>query len=401
LRGVWLSLFSPADLFCRDGEPDGVPSAEGIARVVSLLGNSGFNTIFVMADCWYSYSITHPEYQDANPLAAWDGLGVLIQEASARGMQVHPSLPLVNHRNYPRGRPPDFSPECGGSPAWRARYVEPSGRVVESDTNACPSRPETRAWQAELCRRLMQRYPTLSCLQLEEPGFDDRNFCACDECRRQFQQLHGADLVAQIRRELAFGDCAPERCRAPAADLKCSHVTELIGAARQALTGRNLAWSATVSADRWGDRQLGRDWVPWARDGWLDFLAPMIYVAEAGEFRRRLEWGVLRNLDPRRPVCAGIGVHYRGSLTPGTARGNPRINSVAEVTSQIEAARDAGRRTGRLLGVSLFFGELLRPAHRPSGIRYLAELRTNAFSQEARVPHWLTARRPIPGEGVQ
>jgi hypothetical protein len=392
LRAAWLSLCSPADLFCRDGEPGGTPCPEGVARVVSLLDNCGFNALFVMVDSWYGYSAVHPDYEGANPLATWDALGVLLHHAAARGMQVHLSLPLVNHRNYPRGRSPDFSPECGGSRSWRARYLDPGGQLSDSETNVCPSRAETRAWQAALCRGVLQRHASVARVQLEEPGFDDRSFCACDECRRQFHQLHGQDLLLQLHREATFGDCLPERCDARAADLKCAHVTALIQAVRQAVGSRSPTWSATVSVDRWRDRQLGRDWVAWARRGWLDFLAPMIYVAEAGEFRRRLTWGVLRSLDPGVPVCPGIGTHFRGSLAPGPGRARPRINSTSEVAAQIEAARAVGRDSGRVPGVYLFLGELLRPAHRVSGIRYLAELRAGAFRREARVPDRLTTR---------
>ena len=52
---------------------------------------------------------------------------------------VHLSLPLVNYRGYPRGAhlAPDFTPACGGSPDWRARYL--ADRAKEQSPRAIPA----------------------------------------------------------------------------------------------------------------------------------------------------------------------------------------------------------------------------------------------------------------------
>lgn len=380
-RAVWLSLFDPFDLFADAERPERGPNPAGVRQVFDILGASGVNTAIVMVDSWYAYSIVHPEYQPRKSLAEWDALAEVLSSARERGIAVHVSLPLVNYRGYPRGAhlAPDFTPACGGSPAWRARYLGEGGAIVDSPDNVCPSRPETRAWQARLVADLLARYPEVSRIQLEEPGYDHPVFCVCDECRRQYAERTGGDLVAQLRRELARESCPEPDCDGSAAALKCDHMTQLVRGVREELGGRELTWSATISYNRWHDRRLGRDWVAWAGMGWFDFVAPMIYTWTAGDFRRYLEQGVLAELPEPCRVCPGIGVHFGGALSPQPGRPAPNLNAVPEVVRQIAVAREVARGTGRVDGFALFLGELLRPDYRVAGAARLRAIAAQAF----------------------
>lgn len=344
--------------------------------MMDLVASNGINTVFVMVDSWYAFSIVHPTYQPRKSLAEWDAFGEVLDAAAGRGVEVHLSYPPVNNRSYPTGAhdPPDFTPACGGSNMWRARYLDREGHLTESRNNVCPSRPETRRWQAELLAGLMGRYPTVRHVQLEEPGYDTRSYCVCDECRRQFAVRHGADLVEAVRREGDQDRCPDPDCRGRAAALKCEHMTALVEALRAPLAERKLVWSATVSYDRWRDRQLGRDWPVWTRNGWIDFVAPMIYLRDTGAFSRALQHGVLAELPAPARACAGIGVHFGGPLVPDPGGPAPDINTSAEVMRQIRAARIVARATGQVNGVSLFLGELLRPAYRERGKRCMESL---------------------------
>jgi uncharacterized lipoprotein YddW (UPF0748 family) len=377
---VWLSLFDPFDLFAETARADRGPNPAGVREVFDLVVANGFNTVFVMVDSWYAYSIVHPEYEPRKSLAEWDAFAEVLKAAEERGIEVHLSFPLVNNRGYPTGahQAPDFTPACGGSPAWRARYVAADGRITDSPSNICPSRPEARAWEAQLLRDLLHRYPSVSRVQLEEPGYDGRNFCVCDECRRQYAARHGGDLVAQIQREAKQERCSDSGC-GPAADLKCEYLTSLIRQLREELPERAITWSATVSYDRWGDRRMGRDWVAWAGLGWLDFVAPMIYTRANKRFRGALEQGVVDELGGAARVCAGIGVHFGGALRPEPGRPAPDLNSAREVVRQIGTAREVARSTGHVNGVALFVGELLRPAYRTLGAAYLDAISSRAF----------------------
>jgi uncharacterized lipoprotein YddW (UPF0748 family) len=376
IRAVWLSLFDPFDLFCEAADPARGPSPAGVREVIDLVASHGINTVFVMVDSWYAYSIVEPTYEPKKSLAEWDAFGEVLRAAAARGIEVHLSFPLVNNRDYPDGahQPPDFTPRCGGSETWRARYLTPDGTIAESRDNVCPSRPETRLWEARLLAALLRRYPSVQRLQLEEPGYDTRSFCVCDECRRQFAARYGGDLVEEVRRERQHERCPEPGCDTPAAALKCEHMTALIRTVREELAGRELTWSATVSYDRWRDRQLGRDWQAWTRDGWLDFIVPMIYLRDTTAFRRALQRGVLADLVAPARACAGIGLHFGGALVPEAGRPLPDINTPAEVMRQIREVREVAQASGRINGVSLFLGELLRPAYRARGERYLESL---------------------------
>jgi uncharacterized lipoprotein YddW (UPF0748 family) len=382
IRAVWLSLFSPRDLFCEDGQHLGVPNAAGVQRVITILADNGINTLYLMVDSWYAFSVTHPEYLPRSPLAEWDALGEIFGVAGQRGITVHVNFTLVNNRNSPRlpGIAPDFLPAAGGDPAWRAAYLDAQGQPVESPDNVCPSRPETRAWETDLCVALLERYPQARHLQFEEPGYDTRRFCVCAECRRQFEERHDRDLVAQVRLEAEREACPGGTCDRLAAQFKSERMTAMLGTVRQRLAHRRLACSATISYDWWLDQQLGRDWRRWTADGWLDFVAPMIYVSTTAEFRQALEDNVLPFVASGRSVVAGIGVHYNGFLRPEPGQPGPRINSVDEVVSQIHEARAVSQRSGgRVAGFALFMGQLLRPIDRERGDACLAGIRAGAF----------------------
>jgi hypothetical protein len=369
----------------------GIPTPAGVERVIGIVAAAGFNTLFLQMDSWYAYSLLNPQYEPQNQLARFDGVAAILAAASRHGIQVHLNYPLVNNRNNPRppGIAPDFREVAGGTPEWRARFLDEAGAIVDSQFNVCPSRLEARNWEVDLLVRLIERYPSVACFQLEEPGYDSQTFCVCDECRRSYQRAWGGELVDQVRLEAAQEGCPDPGCMGRAAALKCDYLSLLIGQVRNGLTQRNFVYSATVSYDRWRDRRLGRDWVGWAEKGWLTFVAPMIYVPDTALFRRSLEMGVLAELDSRRTACAGIGVHYSGSLAPQPGQRDPNVNSVEEVVSQIEAAREIGRRTGRVSGVALFLGEFLRPDFRDEGIRRLTEIKRAAFATTARLPGWL------------
>jgi uncharacterized lipoprotein YddW (UPF0748 family) len=394
MRAVWLALYSPRDMFCDDGQVDGVPTPSGVERVIGIIAESGFNTLFLQVDSWYAYSLLHPEYEPRNPLARFDALAAILRAASLGGLQVHLNYPLVNARNNPRlpGIAPDFLTVCGGNPQWRAQYLDDTGQIVESQNNVCPSRPETREWEVDLLGRLVERYPRIARFQFEEPGYDGPTFCVCDECRRQFTAEFGGDLVAQVQAELALERCAAPACDGRAAALKCQHLTRLLQQVRNRLSPRAFLYSATISYDRWRDQRMGRDWVRWASHGWLDFVSPMIYISDTAVFRDSLERGVLAPLDREVSACTGIGLHFSGSLIPAPGQRAPNVNTVEEVVRQIETAREVGRSTGRVSGVALFLGEFLRPAFRDQGARLLAEIKAGAFAAAARVPTWESAR---------
>lgn len=395
IRAAWLALFSPRDMFCEDGQPNGVPTPAGVERVLGIIAAAGFNTVFLQVDSWYAYSLLHPEYQPQNPLAAFDALGHIEQVASGLGLGLHLNYPLVNNRNNPRlpGIAPDFLPECGGSPEWKARFLDGTGQIAISESNVCPSRPATRAWELDLLAGLVGRYPGIASFQLEEPGYDGESFCVCDECRAQFAARHGGDLIAEVERERMAADCPDPACVGRAAAFKCEQLTALQEEVRARLRSRSFVYSATISYDRWRDRRLGRDWPAWTRRRWWRFAAPMIYVFDADTFRRGLVEGVLPHLDPHCAVCPGIGLHFGGSLVPAPGQRGPDLNPVSEVLRQIGVAREVGRATGRICGVALFLGEYLRPQFRAEGIRLLLEIGGAAFPTAVRLPWWVPRSR--------
>ena len=395
VRAAWLALFSPKDLFCEDGQPRGIPTVAGVERVLGIIAASGFNTLFLQVDSYYAYCLLHPEYQPRNPLAAFDALAHIERVARELGLWLHLNYPLVNNRNNPpppTGIAPDFLPECGGSPEWKAQFIDAAGIVSASPSNVCPSRPATRAWELDLLAGLVERYPGVTSFQFEEPGFDHESFCVCEECRAQFAARHGGDLVAEVQRERTLDGCPDPACAGRAATFKCEQLTSLQEEVRARLRTRGFLYSATISYDRWRDRRLGRDWPAWTQRGWWRFAAPMIYVFDAATFRSALVEGVLAHIAPQCSVCPGIGLHFGGSLDV-TQQRPPDLNPASEVLRQIATAREVAQATGRVSGVALFLGEYLRPQFRDTGIALLAEIGAAAFPTPARLPWWIPDSR--------
>ena len=374
----------------------GTPTPAGVDRIIAIIAASGFNTLFLQVDSWYTYSLLHPEYEPRNPLASFDALSYILRRGGA--VRHSGSSQLSPGQQQKQSSPT----RCGtGLPGCRARQsrlareiLDDTGQIVESQFNVCPSRPPTRAWEVELLGLLVERYPSIACFQFEEPGYDSADFCVCEECRRLYREGWGAELVDQVLLEARREDKPDPRICRNRRGTQVSTDETLLGEVRERLAGSGLLYSSTISYNRWRDRRLGRDWVRWAGNEWLRFVSPMIYVSDSELFSRSLELGVIAELDRRCSVCPGIGLHFSGSLAPLPGQRSPDVNSVEEVVRQIELARLVGRRSGgRVSGVSLFLGEYLRPQFRDEGVRQLAAINAAAFRTAVTLPSWL----PPPG----
>jgi len=76
---------------------------------------------------------------------------------------------------------------------------------------------------------------------------------------------------------------------------------------------------------------MSADWKEWCRLGYLEFLAPMIYTKDAGNFEGRVKEAVAIGHECSTPVYTGIGAHWDTAFT-----------TPAELVSQIGLARKLG-----------------------------------------------------------
>ena len=339
-RGVWLHPFS-------DFSAEPVAGKQEIETFVKQVADANFNFLlpWVLSD--YVAALTDTNYQHAFPCAKWDSLGVLISAARQRKLPVHI---WYSFTYYKSSSSPEFNPAHAGNPSWAARTVGADKKLTSPKTDACASNPQARQWQLQLMDQLLDRYPDIAGIHIEEPGYGYAGNCGCDGCQALFRQLFGADLLAEIS--------GPQ-----SEDLKCLGTTDFIRQLRARLLKRNprLIFSVNGGTGWRGDRTLGRDWRRWAEFGWLDYYAAQCYTDNLSSFSSNTQQ-VIADLSPT-PVFAGI--HIKSSS--GT-------NPLSAILKEIEIARQH-----HAAGIILFSGKSLTDEH-------LSALKSGPFALPALYP---------------
>ena len=333
-RGVWIH---PQRL-C-DADP--AKGKEQVRSAVQRLAEAHFNLILPIISTGYLVALDDPAHLASHPLARWDAIGLLIDEASRAGLATHLWYAFSEVRSLDS---PDFDPRAGGDPGWAARHIyellpDPrTGRLAprRRGTEVCPLHPQARSWQLALLGKTFQRYPALKGIHLEEPGYASGE-CVCDLCLKVFAEIYGKPL--------------PESIRSFEADVfrtvgTTAFVSELYQLVRK--SHPEFVFSANGDYDWPSDWKKGRDWASWAGLGWLDYYTPQVYMSDMVKFRRGLD-STMKVLGQRCATYAGIGVRWDGGS-----------NSPNEIVRQIEASREMGAEGTILFSGSSVSDELLR-----------------------------------------
>ncbi|MGD0091701.1 MAG: family 10 glycosylhydrolase, partial [Planctomycetota bacterium] len=171
------------------------------------------------------------------------------------------------------------------------------------NTWLCPSHPDNQKLEIEAMVEVATKYGVdgIHFDYIRYPGPDE---CFCPGCRERFEAAAGEKVKnwpADVRRD--------EGLRQKWLDFRRENITKVVAgvheAARKAKPGIKI--SAAVfqnwSVDRDG---VGQDWKLWCERGYLDFVCPMDYTTENGQFeslvRRQLGWA------GKVPCYPGIGL---------------------------------------------------------------------------------------------
>lgn len=345
IRGVWIH---PERSFAAD-------PAEGrkqVAAMVERFAKANFNVILPWITSSYLVALDSPVYAEAHPIARWDALGVLIEEASRVGLGVDIWYGFTDYRDK---KSPDYDPSVGGDPSWMAKRLDEvipdphTGKKVEFRwTNVCPQHWAARAWQKKLLIKAAERYPKLRGIHIEEPGYGEPGYCLCDLCAQTFERLHGRALTEAMESQ-------------EAEDFRTLGTSAFMAELRQELQQHfpKLVFAANGGHNWRHDRIEGRDWARWAYSGWLRYYASQVYVTDTPTFRQQLAV-TLKDIGPYTSVYAGIAFDW------STGK-----NTVKEVVSQVYAAQELGAP-----GVMIFHGAAFTP-------ELLQALRTGPFQKTA------------------
>lgn len=350
IRAVWMH---PESQFSADPERGRLE----VHQFVESIASANFNLILPWVRSEYVAALTDETYQKSIPIAKWDALGELIKVAHERGLQIHL---WYSFTYYKSPNSPDFNPKHAGNPDWGARQLDEllpdriTGKVVPRRmANVCPLHPEAREWEVNLIRRVLDRYPLLSGVHIEEPGYSGVGNCVCNLCLKLFKSIYGFDETVDVN--------GPQ-----AQDLKCVGTTAFMRQLRVWLKEKNpnLVLSTNGGPSWQSDRESGRDWKHWAQRGWLDFYASQIYTTNAESFKAGAQT-VITDLGKDCLVSIGVAVQWSGGK-----------NTAETVVKEIEIARKLGAK-----GVLIFSGEALTD-------EYLTALKAGPFSQPAALPTW-------------
>lgn len=349
-RSVWLHLPNMFDASEAKGK-------QQVHTTVQKLAEHNFNLILPWVSPQYLAALLDRDavFLKQCPNAAWDSMAVLLEESSKAGLAIDIWYAPTEYRSSPDA--PDFSPRLGGNPAWAAVRIDEfrpdaANHIVPRRwEDVCLQHAGARAWQLKQIERFLDRYPTISGVHIEEPGYTYRGNCLCALCREVFQKLYGAPLADAIE-------------SSEAEDFRVLGTSFFMWELRELLRSRNpkLVFSANGGPDWRNDRKQGRDWGRWGRSGWLDYYASQVYTTSAEDFRRKLRMTVT-DLAPQCAVYGGIAFAWSGGK-----------NTVDEVMRQIEVSREVGAP-----GVCLFYAGSFTP-------EFYQSIRKGPFRNAAKLP---------------
>ncbi len=269
----------------------------------------------------------------------WDPLATAIREGRRRGLRVHAYVNVLPAWAQSSDPPAGHGQPYADHPSWlmvdrAGRRMKPEGFYAFLD----PSLPEVRRHLAQLAARLVRDYPVDGVhLDYIRYPHESGDFSYHPRALAEFRAWYGkspAELPETWER------------------YRQHQVTETVRAIREAIDGVRLGveLSAAVLANiELGQRKAGQDALTWLARGYVDAIAPMVYVQTTDQFRQLLGpilgradrgrvWVGIRSVEENRAFlpqielaaeafAGGIAVFSYGTVFPGHAT-TPQVVAV-------------------------------------------------------------------------
>lgn len=335
VRGVWVVRTT-------------LTSPEAVRKMVRSTHEAGFNTLLVQvrgrADAYYRSAFEAPPAALAGAPNGFDPLALVLEEAHARGMEVHawvvaqlvwgvgplPEDPAHMVRLHPDwlAVPEALSEELYDLNPFNPRYVERlhawavDNRERVEGLFASPSHPDARRHLVSVVDDLLRGY-RLDGIHLDYVRYPSPEF---DYSRRTLKDFRDFALAhvppgrrASMDARVASGDVTAwaREHRELWDSFRETQITNTLRAVRQVVEDAvgDPILTAAVFADP-VDALHGRfqDWQEWLNGGWVDAVAPMAYTDDDRTFADLIESA--RRADEvgeGRRVWAGVGI-YRTDL---------------------------------------------------------------------------------------
>jgi len=322
-----LYCLSPAAAQSRRGELRGVWMGEGYGRdwpaIMQSLKDNGLNAFFP------NFSIGNMAVYPSRVLAVLPGgeagrdeLAEAAKAAKENGIELH-----VWRINWALWRTPENL----------LAQLDAAGRLQRNSKGQrgkddpeigvdwlCPSHPENRKLEKEAMLELVRSYDTAG-IHFDYMRYPGGDYCFCDGCKDRFQESAGVK-AEKWPEDVREGGRFAERWQQWRRGMITSSAHEISDAARA------LKPDICVSLAAWPDIEAGRDvygqdWVPWAREGTLDFVCPMDYTTDDQALSDMVSNQVAA-VKGAIPVYAGLGAF--------------EMQSSGQLISQVGVARAEG-----------------------------------------------------------
>ena len=264
-------------------------------------------------------SKVQPDVQDPLAEQGGDWLADAVKHAHANGVEIHPYVNscIVEGRTSPES----------------LRRLRKQGRLQESPEGNpidwfCPSQPENLTAMTRPMVEIAANY-NIDGIQYDFIRYPNSQGCFCAKCRALFEKETGQP-VAQWPKDVLEGGVRHHAY----IEFRCERISAIVKHISTEI--RRVNPRARISAAvfrNWPECRTsnGQDWARWCKEGWLDFVCPMTYTLDAGEYQSLAK--AHREAVPAGfPIVEGLGI----------ASGSGKMHDPGKAALHILLARKAG-----------------------------------------------------------
>ena len=215
-----------------------------------------------------------------------------------------PELATINQLAHDYGMKHSIVLTVMGSPGWSPEHD--AWRVLDSTLTPqawnCPVKQEIRLALANLITELIRTY-NVDGIVLDYVRFKNNDMCYCNDCRTEFEQVHGS-VVPNWTADVAEGGAL----RQEFLEWRHTTVTRIIAEAynvAKSINPKTVVSSSVYGVPLWNvprdfwKYEIGQDTIAFAEI--LDYISPMLYLtnerwwdSEAGEYRPKFHIAIER-----------------------------------------------------------------------------------------------------------
>jgi len=319
IRGVWMDRGS-------------IPKTEqGIRNLIWSYAKAGINVVHPEV-IYYGYSAYPSSYLTQKDL--WNGvdmLGILIDEAHKRGIEVHPWVWV-----FCTGNQTDKGGIYPQHPDWAMTDKAGSDHTEKGSYWLNPCSTAVRHLLLSAIKELVEKY-AVDGIELDYIRFPSPDFGYNDDCRAKFQAEYGIDPmnIEPFTKPVLDWHLWRE-------NLINSFVAEVSTELKKIRPELKISAAVASYPDK-ARLNFLQNWEYWAANRWVDFLAPMDYTSDAKDFMGRVR-ASSDTIANRSLLAPGIGLlTQKGSEAMLEQVGIARSEPVSGVTLFATAYLDADR----------------------------------------------------------